>query len=124
MLERGGSGAMKRTFIPCVLFLLAACGGGGGGKCASPYTGTWIGTTVTDQLNLSDSCDYQYQGPDGCRSTGTYAAPLGSQGSVQVVIQSTTGGRCIPPGTYACSYSASSSTLTFNCGFGTFSYRR
>jgi hypothetical protein len=106
------------------LLLAAAACGGGGGKCASSYSGVWIGTTTTDQISLSDSCDFQYQGAGGCRSAGTYAAPLGSQGSVLVVIQSSTGGNCLAVGSYSCSYSASATTLTFNCGAGAFNYRR
>ena len=108
-----------------MLLTLCACGGGDG-KCASPYTGDWIGTTAPDRLSLSDSCEfqYQYQGGAGCRSHGTYESPLGPSGSVGVAIQSNTGSPCLPVGNYACAYSASPTTLTFNCGAGTFSYRR
>lgn len=117
-------GTERLGFALVLLLAVSACGGGGGGKCSSPYSGTWVGTTATDQLTLSESCDYQYQGVGGCRSAGTYAAPLGSSGSVLVTIQSSTGGNCLGVGAYSCAYTASSSTLTVNCGAGNFSYRR
>jgi hypothetical protein len=116
--------AMKLAMKMFALAVLTLCACGGGGKCASPYAGDWIGTTAPDRLSLSDSCDFNYQGSDGCKSHGTYAAPLGASGSVAVAIQSTTGGRCLLAGNYTCVYSASSSALTFDCGAGAFGYRR
>jgi hypothetical protein len=117
---------MRRLSL-AVLFALAlalATAGCDNGKCAGDHDGTWTGTTVPDQIDLSSSCDFEYSGVGGCKSSGTYAAPLGTQGSVQVVITSSTGGMCLAAGTYNCTYAAGSTILTFNCGAGTFSYGR
>lgn len=107
--------------LVAALGVLPACGVG---KCAGPYTGTWTGTTTTDQLTLGASCEYQYRGNDGCQSSGTYGAPLAATGQVLVTIQSATPGSCLGVGNYQCNYSASSSVLTVDCGAGAFSYGR
>lgn len=112
-------------FIEKVVFLgwialLASCAG----ACGGDHAGTYSGTTVNDSLTLSSSCEYSYTGNDGCRSTGTYNAPLGSSGSVAVSIASTTGGNCLPAGDTTCSYVLSLPNLSFNCGAGTFSYTK
>ena len=62
---KGGTGGemRRRAYLLAAVFAglaISGCGGGGGGgKCASPYTGLWIGTTTTDQIILSENCDYQ-----------------------------------------------------------------
>jgi hypothetical protein len=104
---------------------LAACGGGGAGSdnCAGDYDGEWKGD-VNDTLTLSADCQYDYQGQGGCSSAGTYDEPIGNQGSVHVVITSSTGGFCLPAGSYTCTYTASPTTMSFDCGVGSETYTR
>ena len=114
-----------RGYVFCVVaaFALLAVGCDNG-KCAGSYSGKWIGTTVPDQIELSSDCAFNYSGVGGCTSAGSYAEPLADKGSVKVTIAASTGGLCLGAGDYSCSYSASTTTLTFNCGAGTFSYSR
>jgi hypothetical protein len=102
--------------------LVAACGGDG--KCASDFNGHWVGTTLTDAVDIGANCEFQYTGVGGCKSSGTYAAPIAGQGTVKVSIDTSTGGLCLPAGDYVCAYSVSPTTFTFNCGSGTASYSR
>jgi hypothetical protein len=111
-----------RTALFFVLVLFAV--GCGSEKCASEFSGHWVGTTRTDSIELGDNCTFEYEGADGCKSTGTYAAPIASQGSLQASISASTDGECLPAGQYVCAYTASSTTFTFDCGAGASSYGR
>lgn len=104
--------------------VLCLVGCGSAGPCDGDAAGHWAGATQADQIDLSPSCAFKCTGVTGCVSAGTYAALLGTQGTVQVSIQSSTGGSCLPAGTYACAYGVSASTLSFNCGAGAATYRR
>lgn len=108
-----------------LLAAAAAVSGCGGGKCANQHAGAWVGVTLHDNLLLTPDCDYEYQGADGCRSSGTYAAPLGNSGTVLVTIASATPGRCLGVGSYTCGYSApSAAALAIDCGAGEQRYSR
>lgn len=105
-------------FLVVAALSLSACGG----PCNGPYAGTWSGSSGT--LTLAASCEFSYLGPDGCRSDGEYASPLGSSGSVTVTISSSTGGDCQNAGSYVCSYAVQGSALGLNCGGGETLYSR
>lgn len=107
------------TIMSCAIMAV----GCGGGPCDGDYTGTWIGTTSVDRIDLSDECVFKYAN-QGCVSSGTYAAPLSDHGEVLVTIESSTGGRCLSLGTHSCEYSASAHVLSFDCGAGTSSYSK
>ena len=123
---------LYRAAFVASLLALVACGdtGDDGGEvsteCAGDHTGEWAGTTAMDYLVLGANCSYAYDGIDGCESSGTYAAPFGDAGNVQVEITSSTGGDCLPVGTYQCSYvfDMQAATLSIDCGAGTFEYTR
>ena len=109
--------------------LLVACSphadsGGGGGTCAGSHNGIWRGVTVNDTLTLDSSCLFGYARGSTCQSSGTYGAPLGLNGTVQVHITSSTGGLCLPAGTYSCTYTLEGNNLTFDCGSGALHYSR
>lgn len=99
--------------------LLSACGGG---PCAGPETGTWKNSSG-NSLELDASCAFHFSASN-CQSSGTYAAPLGTSGTVQVSIQSTSGGACFPLGNYACAYVVTGNALALNCGSGNDLYSR
>ena len=80
--------------------------------------------TVGDTLTLDATCLFSYARPGACQSSGTYAAPLGTSGSVQVIITTSTGGLCLPRGTYNCQYTLAGNSLSFNCGGSAFHYTR
>lgn len=92
--------------------------------CAGDHVGTWSASNG-DQLTLSSACAYSYvrPGSGACQSAGTYAAPLGTSGSVAVEITSTSGA-CVPVGTYTCAYTRSSSSLQIDCGNGASTYTK
>jgi len=122
---------VRRVAFIASLLALAACGDSGGDgdvstECAGDHTGEWAGTTVMDFLALGANCSYAYDGVDGCESSGTYAAPLGDSGNVQVEIAASTGGECLPVGNYQCSYmfDMQAATLSIDCGAGSFEYSR
>ena len=71
------------------LGLLGACGGedsadsepAGNGSaqqqpCAGPNTGEWDAVGVPGGLRLDADCSFRFDGADGCRSVGRYAAPI------------------------------------------------
>lgn len=111
---------MRTLTLLIFVILLVGCGG----KCDGDHTGTYSGTTISDTLALSSSCEYSYTGNDSCQSRGTYNAPLGSSGSVAVSISSSTAGNCLPVGDTTCTYVLNLPNLSFDCGNGTFSYTK
>lgn len=116
---------IRRFFTTLLLLLLAGCGKASSSSCAGSHNGRWTGTSAADRIDFEASCTFNYAKVDGsCASAGTYAAPLGSSGTVAVTIASVTGAGCLPVGVATCSYALSTSTLSFDCGAGAYSYSR
>ena len=106
------------------LILLVLSGCGSAPPCTGQSTGMWKGVTAKDSLWLGDTCGLLYTGSDGCAEQGTYATALGHQGRVNISITTATAGACMRPGSYSCSYTATSSALSYDCGGGPFNYVR
>jgi len=100
---------------------ISACGDSG--KCAGDHVGKWDGTTIADAIDFGGDCSFAYTGV-GCTSSGTYDAAIEDSGTVAVQITASTGGACLPTGSYSCVYGVNSSLLSFNCGAGMFTYSR
>ena len=102
---------------PWLLFLASCSSYNSTQSCAGTHTGVWSGLTVSDQVTFSADCSFDYVGSDDCLSTGTYRSPLGPSGTVQVEIESSTGGLCLPAGSYTCAYLITNEVvLSFDCG--------
>jgi hypothetical protein len=117
-----------KVLLVSVLTLLATarCGKESAATaCAGSHNGTWNGTTITDQIKLTDACAFTYSNSAfGCASVGTYGAPLSGTGSVLVTITSATGTGCLAAGSYTATYAVTDTALSFNAGAGTFSYAK
>ena len=103
-----------------LLFLAGACQST---PCSSPQGGMWQ-STASEQLDLESQCEFFFYGPNGCSSSGTYTAPLGTQGTVDLSIIDSTGGVCLPVGDYECVYTATETNLHWDCGLGAQDYTR
>jgi hypothetical protein len=86
--------------------------------CTSPYTGDWANSSTGVSLDFMEDCEVDFYGTGGCASSGTYAAPLASSGSLDITIDNSSGGACLPIGQYQCNYTASKDTLSIDCGSG------
>src|SRR5687768_5153264 len=123
---------MMRCWIT-IAMLSVACGSSGKGEkddeevCGHPIVGTWVGTTQNDSITISGDKTFRYSGPDGCVSNGTFACPVdtATQGTLQVSINSSTGGLCVPAGNYTCAFAINGNAMGYDCtGGGALQYRR
>jgi hypothetical protein len=119
--------------LSAIGLLLIGCGSGdesGGGQadgCTHPAVGTWVGVAQNDRITLFADAKFEYSGPDGCLSNGTFACPAAgfTQGTMQVSINSSTGGACLPAGTYTCAFGINGNAMDYDCtGNGAIQYRR
>jgi hypothetical protein len=83
-------------------------------KCASTYSGTWVGTMKTESIEFETNCDFVYTGADGCTSVGDYSGPIAEQGTLMIKVKDATAG-CLAAGEYTCPYTASTSAFTYDC---------
>jgi hypothetical protein len=107
--------------------MLSACGGSAssGGPCAGTHTGDYAGSGHPDKVSLDGTCNFSYTGDDSCTSSGTYTSPQGAAtATVQVSIQTSSGGACLPVGIYNCPYALNGNLLSFGCGAGVRNYTR
>lgn len=105
-----------------ILSLLAACGGG---DCSSSaLSGSWSGTVAgtADGLFFSKQCSFTSW---YCGIYGTVPNVTTASGTLTFnVEESNSKSGCLTAGAQACSYSLSSTTLTFTCGAATFNYTK
>ena len=113
------------SVAPWLLFLASCSSSNSTQSCAGTNTGVWSGLTVSDQVTFSADCSFDYVGVDDCLSTGRSFSPLGPSGTVQLEIESSTEGLCLPAGSYTCAYLITNEVvLTFDCGAGALSYSK
>jgi hypothetical protein len=89
--------------------------------CDSAYAGSFTGTSQADAFSATTACAFTYVGTGAsCTSTGTYAAPIVTSGSMLVTISAVSGtGSCLPAGLTTCNYNFIDAThVVMNCGSG------
>jgi len=97
------------------------------GKCPSDLAGTWIGISRGDHLAIASDDTFTYAGVDGCTSHGKVSCSSSTMasGTLYVSVEVSSGGSCLSVGDYSCSFSASATTLQYNCdGQGSLEYQK
>lgn len=89
-------------------------------SCLNSINGIWKDQDIIDTLILNSDCS----GTDSyCGTIFTYTIPANNAGTM--TITKTNGGTgCIPIGSYSCQFTATTSTLITDCGYGTNHYAR
>jgi hypothetical protein len=106
---------MPRMRSAILLLVLATLGAAcNNDRCASTYSGTWVGTMKTESVDFETNCDFVYTGAEGCTSVGDYSDPISEQGTITINVKHATTG-CLAVGKYTCPYTASTSTFTYDC---------
>lgn len=117
-------------FLAVMLVTAAGCGNSddaSGGSCSSGVVGSWTGTAQNDRITISADKSFKYSGVDGCVSQGSFGCPDASvtSGTMRVTIDSSSGGACLPAGTYTCAFALNGNAMAYDCtGTGSLQYKR